>query len=110
MDVKSIRKGVSTAGLALSFVLLTACGGGGGSDAAPAVDPGTVSLTEAQIEAAQALVDANVGVSPFDYAAATAARTSCLDATNDVIDTENEISCYQDFLETIAAIVDAPVV
>jgi hypothetical protein len=106
MDIKSITKRISTVGVALSFVVLSACGGGGGDDtaAAPAPAPGSAE----QIAEAQAALDASAVVSPLDYSAINAARTSCL-VDGDVINTAAEIICYQAFLETIAPL-EAPIV
>lgn len=97
MDNQSIKKHISAVGIALSFVLLSACNSG---SEAEIIDPATTTRTAAEISAAQALIDAAASISPFDYAATAAARTSCLDG-DAVIDTVAEITCYQSFLETI---------
>jgi tetrahydromethanopterin S-methyltransferase subunit A len=101
MDVKSITKRISTVGVALSFVMLTACGGGDSAASTPV--SGDVAITNAQINAAQATLDAQAGVSAFDYAAINAGRASCIGTG--VINTNAEINCYQAFLETIAPVV-----
>lgn len=118
MDIKSITKRISTVGVALSFVALTACGGGGGGGdtATTTTGPtaGTVFVTNAQINAAQAVLDAlaldldGAAVSPFDYNAINVGRANCL-VDGSVIDTNAEINCYQAFLETISPVA-APVV
>jgi hypothetical protein len=109
MNSKFINKKISTFGLALSFSVLTACGGGGGSSNSSASTAGTTPVSAATIAAAQAALDASGSVSPLDYSAIDAGRTACLDGGTGVIDTETEIGCYQTFLETISP-VEAPVV
>lgn len=111
MDIKSITKRISTVGVALSFVVLSACGGG--SDTAASVsdvgpDAGSVFVSAIQIAEAQAVLDLLAAVSPFDYNAINVGRTDCIVSGN-TINTAAEISCYQAFLETIAPL-EAPAV
>jgi len=114
MDVKSITKRISTVGVALSFVVLTACGGGGGGSNAATPASGSVPVTNAQINEAQAILDAaaldldGAAVSPYDYTAINIGRANCL-VDGNVIDTNDEINCYQAFLETISP-VETPIV
>ena len=101
MDVKSITKRISTVGVAFSFVVLTACGGSSSSSSTTAAS-GTEPVSAATIATAQAELDALASVSPLDYTAVAAARTSCI--VSGVINTAGEIACYQAFLETIAPV------
>lgn len=91
MDIKSMKKCISITAVALSFVVLSAC---------DTTDNKTTKLTAKKVAVAQALLDKSAGVSPLDYAKADTARTNCI-TTGATIDTASEISCYQDFLETV---------
>jgi hypothetical protein len=95
MNIISTTKRLS---LVIGFIALAGCGGSSDSDTAAAPAPGSAE----QISQAQAVLDAQAGVSSFDYAALEAGRTSC--TSDNVIDSATEISCYQAFLETLAPV------
>jgi len=120
MKTNSFKKSCSTILLASSFLVLTACGGGGSSTPAPEPEVGsaewiaeqqaaldslgtTLDPTSAEgIAELQNLLDAYNAVEAGDTATTTASYVSYSDAcaSGGVIDTAAEIACVQDIMDS----------